>query len=162
MKNAGFIALIVAAAGTIGAGAALARGGHGFKGPQMTFEQLDADGSGEVTQAEMEAAKAARFASADADGDGVLSAAELAAQASSGIAERTAKMIERCDEDGDGPLSQEEMPQPRRGGSNGLTQTAAAVSRKRSSRKAASTPACAASTSAAPAARKVKRSSTDR
>lgn len=116
MKNAGFIALIVAAAGTIGAGAALARGGHGFKGPQMTFEQLDADGSGEVTQAEMEAAKAARFASADADGDGVLSAAELAAQASSGIAERTAKMIERFDEDGDGPLSQEEMPQPRRGG----------------------------------------------
>ena len=50
MKNAGFIALIIAAAGTIGAGAVLAKGspgGHGFMGPQMTFEQLDADGSGE-------------------------------------------------------------------------------------------------------------------
>jgi Ca2+-binding EF-hand superfamily protein len=107
------------AAGTIGAGAALAKGGpggHGFKGERMSFEQLDADGSGEVTQAEMEAAKAARFAAADANGDGVLSAEELAAQASAQITERTTRMIERFDTDGDGALSQEEMPKPRRGG----------------------------------------------
>ncbi len=119
MKNAGFIALIAIAAGTIGAGAALAKGGpggHGFKGERATFEQLDADGSGEVTQAEMEAAKAARFATVDTNGDGVLSAEELAAQASAQVAERTAKMIERFDADGDGALSQEEMPKPRRGG----------------------------------------------
>lgn len=119
MKNAGFIALIVAAAGTIGAGAALAKGGpggHGFKGARMTFEQLDADGSGEVTQAELEAAKEARFASADTNGDGKLSAEELQAQASADMADRTARMIERFDTDGDGALSQEEMPQPRRGG----------------------------------------------
>lgn len=119
MKNAGFIALTVIAATTIGAGAALAKGGHGghgFKGGKMTFEQLDADGNGEVTQAEMEAAKAARFAAADSNGDGVLSVEELAAQASAQIAARTTKMIERFDTDGDGALSQEEMPKPRRGG----------------------------------------------
>jgi Ca2+-binding EF-hand superfamily protein len=89
-------------------------GGMGSRGAMMPdFATLDADGDGKVTQAEMDAYKAAKFAEIDTDGSGTVSAAEFAAQHEAASDERKAKfiatMIERMDADGDGELSADEM-----------------------------------------------------
>ena len=82
-------------------------------GSRIDFETLDADGNGEVTQAEITAQAEARFAEADTNGDGNLSAEELTARADAKSQERMerriAKMIERRDANGDGVLSADEM-----------------------------------------------------
>ena len=89
---------------------AQAKGGHG---PRVTFEELDANGDGSVTEAEMQAHRAAQFTAADTDGDGSLSRAELEAQMKSGkedrMTRRLDKMMERVDADGNGVLSQDEL-----------------------------------------------------
>jgi Ca2+-binding EF-hand superfamily protein len=85
----------------------LAKGGH--QGPRASFETLDADGSGDVTLAEMQAAGATRFEEADANGDGFLSADEITQKDSDRAAKRVARMIEKRDANGDGQLSLEEM-----------------------------------------------------
>lgn len=92
--------------------------------PGMMFEMLDADSDGTVTQAEVDAAKAARFATADANSDGKLDQAEMVAQAEAMQAEMMARMQERMktetskriahmmidlDTDSDGFLTIEEM-----------------------------------------------------
>ncbi|WP_316014210.1 calcium-binding protein [Roseobacter sp. HKCCA0434] len=74
------------------------------------FDSLDADGNGEITQAELDAHRAARFAEADTNGDGELDAAELAAMAEARRAERAARMVARADADGSGGISLDEMP----------------------------------------------------
>lgn len=99
----------------IAAGAALliipsvsfAKGGQ--PGARMSFETLDADGSGDVTIAEMQSAGSARFEEADANGDGFLSADEITQKDSERAAKRVARMIEKRDANGDGQLSLEEM-----------------------------------------------------
>lgn len=116
MKKAAFIAVIVGSASIIAAGAVLAKGGPGRHGMNMSFEEIDADGNGEITQAEMEAMKAARFTAADTDGDGSLSLDELKAQGLKKVEQRAAEMLERHDANGDGLLSQDELPKPRRSG----------------------------------------------
>ncbi len=116
MKHTQFIAVIVAVAGLTGASAALAKPGMGAHGPKVTFEELDADGNGEVTKAEIDSHRAARFAATDTDGDGKLSAAEIEAEGAKRAAERAARMIKRHDSDGDGALSQDELPKPRERG----------------------------------------------
>ncbi len=82
-------------------------------GSRIDFETLDADGNGEITQAELTAQAEARFAEADTNGDGNLSVEELTARAEGKSQERMerriAKMIERRDANGDGVLSAEEM-----------------------------------------------------
>jgi len=108
------IAAIIAATGVLGATAVMAKSGFGGHGPHMQFEELDADGNGEITQAEMTAHKAERFKAADSDGDGKLTAEEMQAMAQKRMAKRTDKMIKRFDKDGDGALSESELPQ--RGG----------------------------------------------
>lgn len=94
------------------------QGRKGPKGPQIPFAELDADGDGKVTQAELDAHFAAHFATIDTDGNGTLSAEELAAEAqgknAERMAKRTARMMERMDANGDGVLSLEEM-QPKNG-----------------------------------------------
>ncbi|TLP67904.1 calcium-binding protein [Parasedimentitalea maritima] len=116
MKKAGIFAVIAASAGLVGAGAVLANSGPGRQGMNMTFEKLDADGNGEITQAEVDGLKAARFAAADANGDGALSLEELQAQGMKKAEQRAAGMLERHDANGDGVLSQDELPKPRRSG----------------------------------------------
>lgn len=119
MKKSAFIAVIVGTASIVAAGAVLAKGGPGGPGGpgmRMSFEEMDTDGNGEITQAEMEAMKAARFTSADTDGDGALSLEELTAQGMKKVAEHAESMLEKHDANGDGVLSQDELPKPRRSG----------------------------------------------
>lgn len=89
--------------------AAEAKGGMGPR--DVTFEQLDANSDGSLTQAEMAAHRAARFAEMDTDGSGTLDAAEITAAAEGRKARRAERMIERIDANGDGVLSQEELAQ---------------------------------------------------
>ncbi|WP_146344357.1 EF-hand domain-containing protein [Phaeobacter marinintestinus] len=116
MKHAGFIAGIALAAITVTAASAFAETPKpGKHGPRATFEQLDADGDGQVTQAEMEAHRAGRFTEMDTNGDGKLTADEMQAHGQQKAKDRSAKMLEKFDKDGDGALSAEEMPKPRHG-----------------------------------------------
>ncbi len=75
------------------------------------FTTLDTDNSGEITLAEMEAARAASFAQIDADGDGSLTAEELLESAGhEGRAERRVqKMIRWMDENENGTVELAEM-----------------------------------------------------
>lgn len=117
MKQTKIFAVILATAGALAATTAMAKPGCGGMGAKMSFETLDADGNGEVTKAEMEAHKAARFSASDSNSDGKLSAEELVAQAQKHAAKRVEKMISHLDSDGDGMLSAEEMAN--RGGRHG-------------------------------------------
>ncbi|SLN23280.1 EF-hand domain-containing protein [Pseudooctadecabacter jejudonensis] len=109
--------IVTIAAGLTMAATAEARDGRGDRMSLPSFEQLDADASGGVTQAEVaayiEAQAQARFAAADANGDGALSADEMLAQADSARAERLARRIadriEKADTNGDGLLQQSEI-----------------------------------------------------
>ena len=92
--------------------------GQGGQGPELpAFEQIDANGDGLVTTAELQAAMQAqaaeRFAQSDTDGDGALSAEELAAAAlareNSRRDSNITRMIARLDTNGDGVLQIEEM-----------------------------------------------------
>lgn len=78
------------------------------------FDAMDADKDGKLTQAEIDAFRAARFAAADTNGDGAIDKDELAAlrlqemQARAG--NQAARMLDRMDGNGDGKLSASEMP----------------------------------------------------
>ncbi|MQQ08860.1 calcium-binding protein [Epibacterium sp. SM1979] len=115
MKHITFIALIVTGASVLAAGAALAKP-HGHHGPRASFEELDANGDGEVTQAEMEALRTRHFSAADTNGDGALSLEELTARAAERAQDRAERMLEKLDANNDGVLSTDEMPQPRNPG----------------------------------------------
>ena len=86
---------------------AAGRDGKGFD-----FSTLDADGNGEITQAEITAFEAAKFAEADTDGDGMLSKEELLAQFEGRSGDRAERRIDRMishlDADEDGAISLEE------------------------------------------------------
>ncbi|GAB1477940.1 hypothetical protein MASR2M74_04830 [Paracoccaceae bacterium] len=77
------------------------------------FALMDADKDGKVTQAEIDAFKAARFAEADTDKDGKLSPAELLVmreKAETARREAMAKaMVARLDTDKDSLISAEEL-----------------------------------------------------
>ncbi|SIT12350.1 Ca2+-binding protein, EF-hand superfamily [Roseivivax lentus] len=83
------------------------RGADGLRGP--SFEMLDADADGQLTEAELAAQAAARFAERDSDGDGQLSVAEILAHRQAAQAERIARRIARLDQNGDGALSYAEI-----------------------------------------------------
>ncbi|WP_171209741.1 MULTISPECIES: EF-hand domain-containing protein [unclassified Ruegeria] len=113
MKTARFISAIVVSAVAITGTSALAKGGRDKTPP--TFQELDANGDGEISEAEVTAYGQQRFSTADADGDGQLSVEEMLASAQARASDRVTKMFEKYDADEDGFLSQEELPKPRRG-----------------------------------------------
>ncbi|MEE9388847.1 MAG: EF-hand domain-containing protein [Paracoccaceae bacterium] len=112
------LALGTITAAMLATGAAYAKGqgerGQGGKGGERpSFSELDTNGDGTVTVAEMQAKAAEKFNQVDSNGDGVISAEENAAAATAKAAERAGMMFTRLlewrDSDGDGALSQVEM-----------------------------------------------------
>lgn len=99
---------ILAAASLIATGTGAALALETAKG-RMTFEQLDVDGSGEITRQDLEMLPDARFAEMDADGSGDISEAEFVAAAQARAGEAAARMFARLDADGDGVLSQDAL-----------------------------------------------------
>ncbi len=79
------------------------------RGAPIDFEQIDADGDGQITRAEMDGLRAGRFAAVDANGDGNLDLEELEAHGTQRAKERAEKIMERMDANDDGVLSPEEM-----------------------------------------------------
>ena len=73
------------------------------------FAAADADGDGQVTREEAQAARQARIAALDADGDGFVTEAELTAwhmaRAEERVAAMVARQMQRLDADGDGRIS---------------------------------------------------------
>lgn len=93
---------------------ALAFPGQGmFGGGDFDFAEVDTDKDGKLSEAELTAHRAARFAKADANGDGFLTREELAAAMQAHMADRIDRMaghaIVAMDDDGDGKLSPAEM-----------------------------------------------------
>ncbi len=112
MKNSTFIAGIVLAAVAITGTSVLAAGPKDRE--PVSFQELDANGDGQITRDEMTAHRNARFTTADTDGDGQLSVEEMQAAAQKRSDERITKMFEEHDANADGFLSQDELPKPRR------------------------------------------------
>lgn len=108
----------VLAVGLVAGGASMAIANQGGKN-RPSFEMLDANKDGKLTQAEMDAHKTAAFAKADTNGDGMLSSEEMLARAqtksSDRMAKRVTRMIEHMDTDKDGMLSAGEMQGAKRG-----------------------------------------------
>jgi len=82
-------------------------------GPAFNFDAVDADKDGKVTQAELDAFRAAEARAIDANADGKLDLAELSAMHLARLTERAddmaARMVERHDTDGDNALSAAEL-----------------------------------------------------
>lgn len=92
--------------------------GHGKRGGP-DFSELDTNGDGQITQADIQAAAETRFAALDSDGNGQVSREEMAAATEARKAERAERridaMMERADANGDGQVSLEEFGMPERG-----------------------------------------------
>lgn len=108
------LALSIVVGGTVEVLAASERGGA-----RHSFEELDANSDGQVSQAEFAAHRAERFETADANGDGQLSRDEILARGKArdeARAERRAdKMLERLDANKDGALTLAELNDGRGG-----------------------------------------------
>jgi len=111
MKRAALIISTAALATGLLSVAALAQGRmHGGPGfGQISFEQLDADKSGEISRDEMQNIARQRFDLTDANADGLLSKAEIAEHIRQGAEDRAARMVGHMDADGDGSIGFDEM-----------------------------------------------------
>jgi len=123
MKTGGTIAAL-GATGLIGLGFAgatfAAPGGKpGMAQEAPDFATIDANGDGSITPDELRAMETSRFAEMDTNGDGSLDKDELLAAMTAEASERAGKMLDRMiawnDADGDGALSESEMPGKDRG-----------------------------------------------
>ncbi|MGB1338545.1 EF-hand domain-containing protein [Planktomarina sp.] len=111
------IAIFALAATSILASAPVMARDHGASRPD--FSQLDANGDGQITQAEVKAFGATQFAEADTDGDGSLTLEELTARAKADRAKKMGKrakrMLKRLDSDGNGTIELAEMEEKQGG-----------------------------------------------
>ena len=76
------------------------------------LENFDTDGDGRLTQAEIDAARAERFAGFDADGDGRLTLEEYERLWLDAMRERMVDGFQRLDNDGDAVVTTEEFVAP--------------------------------------------------
>lgn len=106
MKRFSFMAGICASALALASASSLAQAAEHDR---PSFGTLDSDGSGEITQNELDALGKARFEARDTNGDGALDKSELLAAATQRTEARVDRMIKRLDTNADGALSQEEM-----------------------------------------------------
>ena len=120
MNKLSIVAVMIAA--SVAGSAAMADRDHGFFGGMFggmlpDFTALDTDANGQITTEELDAAQAARFATADANTDGGLSADEIIAQIEARRAEmqaaRAQRMIVEKDANADGLLQAEELQDAR-------------------------------------------------
>ncbi|MEO1790141.1 MAG: EF-hand domain-containing protein [Pseudomonadota bacterium] len=114
MRKLSLFALLIAGVGAAALMAPMAEA-RGPGGERVTFETLDADGDGQVTQADLDALRENRFAEFDANGDGAVSEEEFMARAAGQASDRAAEMFARLDADGDGVLSRDVIEQGRGG-----------------------------------------------
>ena len=116
MTNATIKILLASSLIVLGAGVAVAqvRGGE-----RMSFENLDADGSGEITTEDLASLSDAHIGEFDTNGDGSVSRDEFIAIHAARAEERAAEMFERLDVDGDGVLSRDVLEMRRGGGQRG-------------------------------------------
>ena len=85
------------------------RGGPGGMMTMRLFEEVDADGDGAVTQAEIDAYRTAQVGGADADGDGSLSLDEFQTLWLDQMRPRMVDAFQNLDEDGDGRITEAEL-----------------------------------------------------
>lgn len=116
MTNATFRILLAGSLIALGAGVAVA---HERGGERMSFESLDADGSGEITTEDLATLADNRFGEFDTNGDGSVSREEFLAVHAARAEERAGEMFERLDADGDGALSRDVLEMRRGGGQRG-------------------------------------------
>jgi hypothetical protein len=88
------------------------RGGPGHGPALQLFEEIDADADGNVTRAELEDFRAARFGETDADADGGLSLAEFQELWLQMMRERMVDRFQKLDADGDGQVTPAEFDRP--------------------------------------------------
>ncbi|MCA1298422.1 EF-hand domain-containing protein [Stappia indica] len=94
-----------------GGGKGAGRGPDGM-GRMGQMQDFDADGDGNVTREEVEAARAKLFADADKDGDGALTLEEYEAVWVARSDRRMVRMFQRLDRDGNLSVTREEATEP--------------------------------------------------
>lgn len=107
---AGVAALAIGTTSLAFVGAADARKGHGGQGGRgmpVSFAELDSDGDGQITQAEIDARREARFADMDSNGDGSVTLDEYKAAAAARASTAAEERFSALDVDGDGVLSRD-------------------------------------------------------
>jgi hypothetical protein len=97
-----------------GGGQRHGRGGPGRGGPmgamfQEVFAQVDADGDGAVTQAEIDSWRSTQMTAADTSGDGQISLAEFTPAWTAFMQSRIVDDFQALDEDGNGHITAAEM-----------------------------------------------------
>ncbi|MBI1493117.1 EF-hand domain-containing protein [Halocynthiibacter styelae] len=102
------LGLMITAVGPVAAGP------HGDREP-VAFSDIDANGDGEITEAEFTAHRAAkrteRFETTDTNNDGLLSEDEIKEAGGRRAGRRASRMIDRFDANDDGMLSMDELPE---------------------------------------------------
>ena len=87
----------------------------GDRGPAAMFAAFDLNGDGQVTREEVDQFRADRFAELDGNGDGFVTEAEFLANAEARVAERAGERFGDLDTDGDGTVSAAEFDDAPRG-----------------------------------------------